>query len=498
MNKQPTRSNRSVLLRFIKATFMAGLLPALVLMASLQTSQGGSATWNLNPTSGDWNTATNWTPATVPNGLSNTASFDFSNLTQISVAGFVIVRGIEFTPAATAPFTTTVRATTLAFNNILAISRDGIVNNSGVTQNFVAEGNELGYYGFIYFQDGATAGNNTAFTTFGGIVAGGSGGTIYFQDTTSATNAIITNNGTSASGAYSGHTEFGDSSTAANSTLIANGSDNGEAGGVIGFYDTATGGTARVEVFGNGNLDISYRDLPGVTLGSIEGDGIVFLGQDNLTVGTNNLATMFSGIIQDGGVAGGVGGSLTKTGSGKLTLSGPNTYTGGTTINAGTVYITNRRGSGTGSGVVQINAGKLGGTGKIVGGVTVGDGSAPEAYLTPGVAASRPAILTIRNTVTFQADGTLHFGYKSNGTGDKIVVRGVTINAGAELFFGPIDTGTLTVGTVFSVIDNTATTPIAGTFANINDGGTVTVGSNTFQANYEGGDGNDLTLTVVP
>ena len=26
----------------------------------------------------------------------------------------------------------------------------------------------------------------------------------------------------------------------------------------------------------------------------------------------------------------------------------------------------------------------------------------------------------------------------------------------------------------------------------------VTIGSNAFQASYEGGDGNDLTLTVVP
>jgi hypothetical protein len=26
----------------------------------------GSATWNLNPTGGDWNTAANWTPATCP------------------------------------------------------------------------------------------------------------------------------------------------------------------------------------------------------------------------------------------------------------------------------------------------------------------------------------------------------------------------------------------------------------------------------------------------
>ena len=35
-------------------------------------------------------------------------------------------------------------------------------------------------------------------------------------------------------------------------------------------------------------------------------------------------------------------------------------------------------------------------------------------------------------------------------------------------------------------------------FSNLPDGSTVTIGSNTFQADYEGGDGNDLTLTVVP
>jgi len=46
------------------------------------------------------------------------------------------------------------------------------------------------------------------------------------------------------------------------------------------------------------------------------------------------------------------------------------------------------------------------------------------------------------------------------------------------------------------VINNTAATPIAGTFSNLADGATVVVGNNTFQANYEGGDGNDLTLTV--
>ena len=57
-----------------------------------------------------------------------------------------------------------------------------------------------------------------------------------------------------------------------------------------------------MEVFGNGFLDISGHNLPGVTTDSIEGNGLVFLGANKLTVGSNNLTTAFSGKIQDGGV----------------------------------------------------------------------------------------------------------------------------------------------------------------------------------------------------
>ena len=56
----------------------------------------------------------------------------------------------------------------------------------------------------------------------------------------------------------------------------------------------------------------------------------------------------------------------------------------------------------------------------------------------------------------------------------------------------------LTSGTVFTAIDNTATTASSGTFANLADGSILTLGRNKYQASYTGGDGNDLTLTVVP
>ena len=49
-----------------------GLLPLICL--ALRSVDAGSATWNLNPTSSDWNAALNWTPNTVPNGPADVAS----------------------------------------------------------------------------------------------------------------------------------------------------------------------------------------------------------------------------------------------------------------------------------------------------------------------------------------------------------------------------------------------------------------------------------------
>ena len=272
--------------------------------------------------------------------------------------------------------------------------------------------------------------------------------------------------------------------------------DEGTAGS-IEFENGSKGVTARVEVFGSGNLDISPHNATAVTIGSVEGDGRVFLGENNLTIGNNGLSTSFSGVIQDGGLNGGTGGSLTKIGTGTLTLNGPNTYTGGTTIEAGTLLVQTKNASATGTGPVQLNAGILGGRGKMSGAVTIGSGTGTGAFLAPGV--NGAAGLTTQSSLTFNADGIYSCEVDTDrAKADKITTKGVTINSGALFSFVALGNQTLAQGTVFTVINNTSRNPITGTFSNLPDGSTFTVGSNTFQANYSGGDGNDLTLTVVP
>jgi len=187
--------------------------------------------------------------------------------------------------------------------------------------------------GQTIFNDASTAGHGSI-SNYGSDETHGYGGQTTFNGTSTAANASIDNWGTNGLTNDIGLTTFNDTSTAGHATItnqgdlgfggatIFNGSstadsailvaDGMDAGGGILFSDTSTGGTARVEVFDNGSLDISSRQ-PGVTIGSIEGSGNVYLGANRLTVGTRNINTSFSGVISGSGL-------LSKVGSGILTL----------------------------------------------------------------------------------------------------------------------------------------------------------------------------------
>jgi autotransporter-associated beta strand protein len=517
--------------------FSAAVL--LLLFYGPSNAFAGSATWKASPATGDWNTAANWTPNTVPNGPSDTATFASSNKTGVSISANTEVNTIVFNAGASA-FTITVSPT----NSQLTISGVGITNNSGIAQNFAitsqvppvaaivftnsATAGSGTFFttnsGFVAFNDASTAGNGT-FTTSGGVASGADGGDMVFSNSATAGNGTFTINGGAVRGACGGSTEFyynssagngtftinggavrgacGGStyffynSTADNATLIANGGQHGGTGGTIDFQNNSRGGRARVKVFGDGSLDTSYNHLfPGVTIGSIEGTGAVLFGTNTLTVGSNNLDTTFSGVIQGG--PGSNSASLTKIGEGKLILTGANTYesTGATIVNDGKLLVNNTSGSGTGSGPVQVNDDGLGGTGTIAGAVTVGTGSGAGAFLAPGKGA-KPGILTINSTLTFNSQSTCKVDFDSSSpAADKVICNGVIINSGAQFSFIDHGTGTITPGTIFTVIENTSASPIAGTFSNFPDNSTFTNNGNTYKVSYEGGTGNDLTLTV--
>jgi autotransporter-associated beta strand protein len=481
----------------------------LLLLSTARSTFAGSATWKTSPATGDWNHAANWTPPTIPNGPSDMATFAFSNTTSVSLSADTEVNGIMFNAGASA-FTITMGSA--GADVILTLSGLGIMNNSGIEQHFVVD--SPGYRGLLRFTNSSTAGSLTTFTnnsyidffdtstagdgTFiinGGILQGGSGGRTEFSASSTAGNATFTINGGTATDSFGGLLVFLDHATAGHATIIANGSvASGAGGGRIFFDQHSRGGTARMAVFGNAYIFIAAHRTPGLTIGSIEGSGAVLLGANNLTVGSNNLSTTFSGVI-------GGSGMLTKIGRGKLVLKHGNTYSGGTTVEHGKLFVNNRGASGTGTGPVQVNGGMLGGKGIIAGAVTVGTGSGQGATLSPGYlhGVGSPGALTIQSALTFNADAIYKVDVNSDtATADEVIANGVTINGGAQFAFADIGSATLPIGTVFTVINNTSATPIAGTFSNLPTGSMFTANGNTYQVNYEGGDGNDLTLTVVP
>jgi len=77
------------------------------------------------------------------------------------------------------------------------------------------------------------------------------------------------------------------------------------------------------------------------------------LGGNNLTVGSNNASTTVSGVIS------GAGGSLTKVGTGTLTLTGTNTYNGGTNVNGGVIAISTDANLGAAPGPLSFAGGTL-------------------------------------------------------------------------------------------------------------------------------------------
>jgi hypothetical protein len=183
---------------------------ALVAVTALApgAARAQDATWLPNPTSGDFNTAANWNPATVPTG---TASFGMSNTTALAFsAGATTVGGWTFNAGASAYTFANVHP--LTFNGAGIVINGGsasIINTDDLSFNANSTAGSARITNIdvadVFFRDSSTAGNATITnTTFGSIdftsssTAGNANITnnnnVFFESTSTAASATINNN----------------------------------------------------------------------------------------------------------------------------------------------------------------------------------------------------------------------------------------------------------------------------------------------------------------
>ncbi|HET8729998.1 MAG TPA: autotransporter-associated beta strand repeat-containing protein, partial [Moraxellaceae bacterium] len=203
--------------------------------------------------------------------------------------------------------------------------------------------------------------------------------------------------------------------------------------------NTYTGGTT----ISAGTLQVGNGGTTGAIVGDVVDNGALVFNRSNaVTYGGNVSGT----------------GSLTQTGSGLLVLNGTNTYSGGTTVSAGTLEVGDITHAGASvAGNVLLSGGMLRGHGTIGGNVVNTAGT-----VFPG---GSIGILTVAGNYTQGPAGTLAIEVTPNATPgvgyDQLQVTGSASLDGALQF--TVDAGTYSVGTVYDIVH--AAGGVTGTFA---------------------------------
>ncbi|MEO5712347.1 MAG: autotransporter-associated beta strand repeat-containing protein [Luteolibacter sp.] len=254
----------------------------------------------------------------------------------------------------------------------------------------------------------------------------------------------------------------------------------------------------------NGALDTSGAGVVNVTgfttptFGGLKGStnlaSVITTGYTAVTGLTLNPGTgvtySYDGIIADGAT----GMSLTKSGAGKQTLNGANSYTGPTLISGGTLALgvsgsintTSEVSLGTG-GTFDVSAksggysvGTLKGSGNVVGALTVSNQLA--IGNSPGTTNfSSDLTLGASSTYVYEMTGGVA---PSSGSADLGNVAGtLNITTGANLDL--VELGTFTVGNKFTLFGY-STGNLTGTFSGLADDTTFADDlANTWQINYD-------------
>ncbi len=352
---------------------------------------GGWATFN----------QTNWATVSAGNvqAYSNYLDFTGNNATISQLSGYTNSSNFRITSASTGDATlaagttdintlldadqTTARQVDIGSGNILRLGATG-----GVLQAANGMGLTIG-----------AAGSNAGDITSGGPINNNAGELILINDSTAGAitvNSQITNNGT---GSVS-LTTSGPGTTVLNAANTYSGPTNIDSGTLSLGNAAALPSAGTIHISQGATLDIGGNN---VTIESLNGAGTVDNNNPNntgnytLTLGGNNSNSTFNGAIQDsvGTLA------LVKNGTGTLTVGGANTFSGGLTLNDGTLNLTNV--SGAGVGTLTVNGGSV----DMTSAFTALDNN---LQLNGGVVNISNEFMTVNGAINVTGDATINTG----------------------------------------------------------------------------------------
>ena len=278
-------------------------------------------------------------------------------------------------------------------------------------------------------------------------------------------------------------------------------------------------GLIRTDNYGqwNSNLNLTVNGSGkfemwngSVSLATLNGNGTV---QNTKYYGRTQTLTVaagsFSGTITDSGVTSGGSGTgdtrinLVKTGSGTLVLSGANSYTGTTEINAGTLVLSNTGSIGASSAIrlsgstavldvtaagFTVGSGKtISGIGTVTGNLTVAAGGT----LSPGNSVGTFNV----GSLTLAASSTLYVEIQWNGN-DLVSANGTVTLTDSSLVIPALNFVPVS-GASYTILTNLPANAIIGEFST---GDTIAVLNGfseltSFRIDYLA---NSVVLTVIP
>lgn len=276
--------------------------------------------------------------------------------------------------------------------------------------------------------NGRNSGGTTSAILTGGLVMGGgtlTSGTITLGRTTSAGGTVPPSGTPVTTGSLSV------SGGTVNVDTLFLGDQNWNLGTVNAVFRLAGGGTLNAGTIttgtgaGSGTAVRTFQWSDGTIANRDAGTDLSIGSGIAFTLASTGTHRFSIGAGRSGSVASvlaGAGGTLEKTGDGTLTLSANNTYTGATSVKAGTLFVNGDQSTALGAFTVDLGA-TLAGSGTIGGAVSILGGG----IVAPGTS---PGTLTVANTFSLADASILSFELAAQNTtiggGINDLITGVT------------------------------------------------------------------------